>query len=231
MKKKKQGILLFTVLLFPSLLYVFLSTGKHHFINVGYCGPKQAYTHVVEGKERSDTLYYTVPSFKFVGQTGDTITDKFFAGKIYIADFFFTSCTGSSPEMQAQLLRVKEKINRPDVLFLSHTVDPKIDSVKILAAYAEKYKADPKQWILVTGNRDSLYKMQNYYLQDIEMGNEDEPRHGTDLILVDKEKHIRAMYDGTSTVEVDKMIDDIKVLIASYEIERKKKEKRGTDNE
>lgn len=218
--KKKLLILLF-LLSFPSALYVFLSVGKINFIRLPYFGEKTL------SENGHDTIYHSVAPFSFINQDGVTITDKNYEGKIYIVDYFFTTCKSICPKMTTELIRVQEKLgySKGMVQILSHTVDPEHDSVPVLKAYSKMVHADTKIWNFVTGDKKQLYEMarKSYLLNALEGdGGPDDFIHSELFVLIDKEKHIRGIYDGTNIKEVNNLIDDIKVLIAEFMIKEKK---------
>ena len=222
---KKLLALLF-LLSFPAVLYVILSTGKTNFIHLPYIGEREL---AANGK---DTIYHAIPSFKFVNQDGDTITDKNYEGKIYVADYFFTTCKSICPKMATELQRVQDKFayTKGMVQILSHTVNPENDSVSVLKEYANMVHADTKMWNFVTGDKKQLYDMARYgYLVNAMEGDggPDDFIHSELLVLVDKEKHIRGIYDGTNIKSVNDLLDDIKVLIAEYTIKENKKKKHN----
>lgn len=209
---------------FPSVFYVILTTGKHNFIHLPFYGKKEL---AANGK---DTIYHSIPPFKFVNQNGDTITDKSYDGKIYVADYFFTTCKSICPKMTTELLRIQEKFAYTNgmVQILSHTVNPENDSVPILNLYANMVHADPKMWKFVTGDKKQLYDLarNGYLLNALEGdGGPGDFIHSELFILVDKEKHIRGIYDGTKIKEVNNLIDAIKVLMAEYFIKESKLKK------
>jgi protein SCO1/2 len=221
--KKKILILLF-LLSFPSVLYVFLSTGNTNFIHLPYIGQKEL---AANGK---DTIYHKVQPFSFTNQDGRTITDKDYEGKIYVVDYFFTTCQSICPKMTTELLRVQDKFayTKGLVQILSHTVDPENDSVPVLKAYSKLVHADTSMWNFVTGDKKHLYDMarQSYLLNAMEGdGGPDDFIHSEYFVLVDKEKHLRGIYDGTNIKEVNDLLDDIKVLIAEYTIKENKDKK------
>ncbi|MES2396119.1 MAG: SCO family protein [Bacteroidota bacterium] len=221
---KKKFIILLFLLTFPSVLYVVLTTGKHRFVHLPYFGEKML---ADNGK---DTIYHSIPSFKFVNQNGDTISDKTYDGKIYVADYFFTTCKTICPKMTSELIRVQEKFAYTNgmVQILSHTVNPENDSVPVLKAYANMVHADQKMWNFVTGDKKQLYDLarNGYLLNALEGdGGPDDFIHSELFILVDKEKHIRGIYDGTKITEVSKLIDGIKVLMAEYLIKEEAKKR------
>lgn len=224
---KRKIIILLLLLSFPSILYVFLTTGKHNFVRLPYIGEK---TIAANGK---DTIYHTIPPFKFVNQDGDTITDKNYDGKIYVADYFFTTCQSICPKMATQMLRIQEKFSYTNglVQILSHTVDPENDSVTELNNYAKMVHADTKMWNFVTGDKKQLYDIaRNGYLINALQARPPERHpsfgrgdggpnafiHSELFVLVDKERHIRGIYDGTKIKGVNDLIDAIKVLMAEY---------------
>lgn len=224
---KKKFIILIFLLTFPSILYVVLTTGKHRFVHLPYYGEK------ILADNGKDTIYHSIPSFKFVNQNGDTVSDKTYDGKIYVADYFFTTCKTICPKMTSELIRVQEKFAYTNgmVQILSHTVNPENDSVPVLKAYANMVHADQKMWNFVTGDKKQLYDVarNGYLLNALEGdGGPDDFIHSELFILVDKEKHIRGIYDGTKITEVSKLIDGIKVLMAEYLIkEEAKKRPKG----
>ena len=183
--------------------------------------PEDVKTTVVDGKEKTDTIYHTIPPFKFIDQDGDTITEKKFENKMYVADFFFTTCPTICPKMMFNM----EKINavtqkNPDLLLISHSVNPIHDSVPVLKEYAKLVHADSKKWMLVTGNKKDIYDIG---IDGYKLAVNEDPRapggflHSEMFVLVDREKRIRGYYDGTDSSAVDKLINDIKILGAEYE--------------
>lgn len=219
---KKKLLILFLLLSFPSIFYVILTTGKHDFIHLPFYGEKEL---AANGK---DTLYHAIPSFQFINQDGDSITDKTYDGKIYVVDYFFSTCKSICPKMASELIRVQKKFSYTNglVQILSHTVNPENDSVPVLKAYANMVHADAKMWNFVTGDKKKLYDIarNGYLLNALEGdGGADDFIHSELFILIDKEKHIRGIYDGTKLKEVSNLIDDIKVLIAEYFIKEKPK--------
>lgn len=167
--------------------------------------------------EKGDTIYHNVGNFAFKNQEGETVTSASLKGKIYVADFFFTSCPSICPKMTTQMKRFAAAFkDNENVKIISFTVDPRRDTVEKLKRFADKYGINSSQWNLLTGDRDEIYELGVYgYLLSAQ---EDALApggflHASNMILVDKEKRIRGIYEGTSTKDVDRMIEDAKVLL------------------
>lgn len=164
--------------------------------------------------------YHSIADFKLINQNGDTISQADYAGKIYIADFFFTTCPTICPIMTANMADIQQIIKGDDeVMLLSHSVTPEIDSVPQLKKYAlEKGVIDAK-WNLVTGDKKQIYELaRKSYLAVLTDGDGGpyDMIHTENFILVDKERRIRGFYDGTSSEEVAQLLEDLKVLKSSY---------------
>jgi protein SCO1/2 len=171
--------------------------------------------------EGQDTVYHTIAPFKFVDQDSVIVTNATFAGKIYVTDFFFTSCRTICPIMKTQLMRVYDTIqNRQDVLILSHTIDPEYDTVALLHDYAARLGVDSKKWHFVTGIKDSIYKIAQTSYFSTAMEDKTEPDgfiHSGAFLLIDKSGRIRGKYDGTKEDEVNRLIGDLDRLKREYE--------------
>lgn len=163
---------------------------------------------------------HTVRDFRLTDQTGSVITQSTLNGKIYVLDYFFTTCPSICPIMSTQMARAYEKYKgNEQVIFLSHTVDPENDSVPVLARYAREHGADARQWHFLTGDKQELYDLarKSYFLDPGEgKGDADDFIHTPMFVLVDREKRIRGYYDGTNPSEVDKMIMEIDLLLQEY---------------
>jgi protein SCO1 len=163
-----------------------------------------------------DTLYHTVGNFSFVNQFGDTISDKTIANKMYVADFFFATCEGICPKMSDQLKRVQNKfLNDSNFLILSHTVNPSNDNVQVLNEYGGKYGAIINKWHLMTGDKKSIYDLAktSYLVNAIEDdGSEQGFLHSETFLLVDMEKRLRGIYDGTDSIDVNRLMKDVEIL-------------------
>lgn len=164
--------------------------------------------------------YHSIADFKLINQNGDTISQADYADKIYVADFFFTTCPTICPVMTANMADLQQIIkDDEEVMLLSHSVTPEIDSVPQLKKYAlEKGVIDAK-WNLVTGDKKQIYELaRKSYLAVLTDGDGGpyDMIHTENFILVDKERRIRGFYDGTSSEEVTQLLEDLKVLKSSY---------------
>lgn len=164
--------------------------------------------------------YHTIADFELVNQNGDIITQENYSDKIYIADFFFTTCPTICPVMTANMADIQEVIRDDDeVLLLSHSVTPEIDSVQQLKKYALEKGVIDSKWNLVTGSKKQIYELaRKSYLAVLTDGDGGpyDMIHTENFILVDKERRIRGFYDGTNHYEIGQLLEDLKVLKSSY---------------
>ncbi len=193
------------------IVFVFLVVlGCQQEKKLPFLGPKEI------GKQ-GDTLYHKIPDFKFLNQDSLWISEKDMAGKIYVADFFFTTCPTICPKMKTQLLRIYDKFAEEDrVRILSHTIDPEYDGVRVLKEYAKKLNITSPRWNLLTGKKSDIYRLgeKNYMVTAQEDANEVGGFvHSGAFILVDQNRHVRGIYDGTKEEDVNHLIEDIGVLI------------------
>lgn len=176
--------------------------------------------HDVNPETPGDTLYHVVPAFAFENQDGKIVSNKDVEGKIYVANFFFTSCPTICPKMTSQLKRFQKQAGELDIMILSHSVDPKRDSVERLKKYALDNGIDTRNWHLLTGDAEEIYAlgMDGYSLSAMEDESADGGfLHSEMIVLVDEKGHLRGMYEGTKTEAIDKMLADIKILKAEHE--------------
>ncbi len=170
------------------------------------------------GNDKIDTIYQTIPSFKLLNQDSVYITQDTFKGKVYVADFFFTSCSTICPTMHRNLKTVYDEYkNNPDVMFLSHTIDFKYDKPSVLKKYAAKLGVDASKWQFVYGNKEEVYHLAEHdYLVAVQEDStaKDGYIHQGWLVLIDKEKKMRGAYDGTKADQVEQLKKDISTLLA-----------------
>lgn len=169
----------------------------------------------------TDTIYHTIPPYSLLAQDSSIFTNERVAGRIHVAHFFFTSCPAVCPAMIEQMKRLQEMTSDIDeIMFLSHTVDPKRDTIPKLQAYIADHKVDTRNWFFLYGDRDVVYELgeEGYIINAME----DEAAeggflHSEHFVLIDREGHIRGMYVGTDTKEVDQLEKDIRKLLKEYE--------------
>jgi protein SCO1/2 len=164
--------------------------------------------------------YHYIGDFSLINQNGETVTQNDYADKIYIADFFFTTCPTICPIMTKNMADIQARIkNDPEVLLLSHSVTPEIDSVAQLKKYALEKGVDDSKWNLVTGPKKEIYELaRRSYLAVLEDGDGGpyDMIHTENFILVDKKRRIRGFYDGTKPEEIELLMQDLRVLQESY---------------
>lgn len=208
MKNKKTVIVLvgFFIVLSAAFMTYFYSVTKVKQRPLPYYG---------EGEHK-------VRPFSFINQEGQVVTNKNTEGKIYVAEYFFATCQGICPKMNENLNKVYQQFKgNPDVLFLSHTVDPQEDSSAALKAYGLQFEADPKQWMFLTGDKKALYDQARYsYLINAEDTNtgttiDKDFIHDNHFVLVDQNGRLRGVYDGLLPNEMGRLVGDINILLKS----------------
>lgn len=178
--------------------------------------PNMVNNELVDSTMQEVRKYHTIKDFKLYNQKGDTITQDFYKDKIYVADFFFTTCQTICPIMTDHMLEIQEKLkDDEEVLLLSHTVIPAHDSVPVLRKYADEKGVNDAKWNLVTGDKKEIYELaRKSYLaakSDGDGGTFD-MIHTENFVLVDKQKRIRGFYDGTDPEAIETLIHDIEIL-------------------
>lgn len=170
-----------------------------------------------EDSFQTDTLH-TIAPFEFIDQENQPVTNQTFANKIYVANFFFTICPSICPKMTGNLGSVAKAFqDNEDILFISHSVTPDIDSVAQLKKYAEENHINHQQWKLITGDQEQIYRLarQSYFAEQ-EIGFQNTTQeflHTEHFILVDRKGHIRGIYKGTLELEAQRLIEDIRILL------------------
>jgi len=209
--ERKKFFILLLLLIGPGLILIYLSKGDNAFQILPYYGEKYA-------ESPGDTVYHNVPDFTFLNQDREKVSMDDFEGKILVVDFFFTTCPTICPIMTKQMTRLQWLLEDPayeDVHLVSHTVNPDHDTPKVLKEYGESQGADFDRWTFLTGQKDAIYEQgfEGYLLSTQEdAGAPGGFLHSSYFVLVDKDRHIRGFYDGTSTKEVDDLFTDIKML-------------------
>jgi protein SCO1/2 len=204
-------LILFSVVII-SLFYSALKPQK----TLPIFNPADVNPELVDSTVQYKSKYHTIADFSFVNQNGDTITQKNYEGKIYVADFFFTTCGSICPKMSTNLSEVQKAVlNNPKVMLLSHTVFPEVDSVSVLKAYALKYGVVDSKWNLVTGDKKEIYKMARKSYLAVKQGRPDQLYdmvHTENFVLVDQKRRVRGFYDGTNKEEIKRLLEDIDFL-------------------
>ncbi len=177
--------------------------------------PADVSTELVDTTLQYVKKYHTIADFSLTNQNGKTITQDDYKNKIYVADFFFTTCQTICPIMTSHMAEIQEKLkNDKQVMLLSHTVTPEIDTVAQLKRYALEKGVNDAKWNLVTGNKKEIYDLaRKSYLaaKDVPFS-ENDLVHTENFVLVDKKKRIRGFYDGTDPESIEKLLADIKIL-------------------
>ena len=163
--------------------------------------------------------YHKISDFNLTNQNGKEITQANYKDKIYVADFFFTTCQDICPVMTKNMYQLQEELkNDNEVLLLSHTVIPEVDTVEQLKEYAIENNVDDSKWNLVTGDKKQIYELarKSYLAVEDSSFNEFDMIHTENFMLIDKEKQIRGFYDGTNSEEINRLLKDIEILKQSY---------------
>ena len=179
--------------------------------------PTDVTSELVDSTVQHVKKYHTIADFSLTNQNGEQITQKDYEGKIYVADFFFTTCQTICPVMTDHMVKIQKELQQDnDVLLLSHTVTPEIDSVPQLKKYALEKGVDDQKWNLVTGSKKEIYNLaRKSYLAAKDLPySEYDLIHTENFVLVDKKRRIRGFYDGTNPDEIARLLEDIEVLKA-----------------
>ena len=217
--KKSRNTLLFLILFsivgIPIFYFLVKAEKKLKIYNPADINPR-----LVDASIRNKTKNHTVANFELINQNGEKVTNTTFENKIYVTDFFFTRCQTICLVMALNMSELQEHYkNDNEVMFLSHSVTPKIDSISVLRAYADKKGVIDGKWHVTTGSKKHIYDLaRKSYFAVLDEGNGDENDfiHTENFVLIDKEKRIRGIYDGTEQENVQKIIDDIALLKEEY---------------
>ena len=178
--------------------------------------PADVNPELVDSTVQYISKYHTIADFSFTNQNGKTITQQDYEGKIYVADFFFTTCGSICPKMTTNLFDIQKAFaNNPKVKLLSFTVFPETDSVPVLKAYAKKNEVNDAKWNLVTGDKKEIYTLARKSYLAVKLGKPSELYdmvHTENFVLVDTKKRVRGFYDGTNKEDIKRLIEDITFL-------------------
>jgi len=204
--------------MFIALAVIFLQSCKSTSDSkLPILGNREPIEKTVDGKTVVDTIYQTIPPFSYLNQDSVMVTDKDFDGKIYVSDFFFTSCNTICPIMHRNMLDVYKKFkDNPKVKFLSHSIDIKYDLPSRLKTYATKLGVEGNQWEFVHGSRDSIFNIaaKSYLVSAFEDSSDPQGLvHQGWFILIDTKKQLRGAYDGTKADQVKQLMEDMDKLL------------------
>lgn len=178
--------------------------------------PSDVNVELVDTTIQHVSKHHTIADFSFTNQNGKTITQKDYEGKIYVADFFFTTCETICPRMTSNMALIQKAfLNDPNVMLLSHSVLPDTDTVPVLRAYADEKGVIDTKWNLVTGDKKEIYGIARKSYLAVKTGSPEELYdmvHTENFILVDTERRVRGFYDGTKTEDITRLIEDVKWL-------------------
>ncbi|WP_025743549.1 SCO family protein [Aquimarina pacifica] len=177
--------------------------------------PDMVNTELVDSTVQYVRKYHKIADFRLINQNGEEVTQKNYEDKIYVADFFFTTCQTICPIMTDHMKQIQDRLQDGDVLLLSHSVTPQIDDVARLKEYAIKKGVDDHKWNLVTGDKKQIYDLARKSYLAAKSDGDGGPYdmvHTENFILVDKKKRIRGFYNGTLPEDIDRLIEDIKIL-------------------
>ena len=181
--------------------------------------PTSVNAELVDSTIQHQKKYHKIADFSLTNQNGEIVTEEDYKDKIYVADFFFTTCQTICPIMTKNMHEIQKQFNSDkEVMILSHTVTPDIDTVAQLNKYAKEKGVNASKWNLVTGDKKQIYELaRKSYLavKDDGNGGPFDMIHTENFILVDKKKRIRGFYDGTNEEEIEKLMGDLKILMAS----------------
>ena len=213
---KKYKIFILTFISISIIIFIAIYSLLKPQKTLKIFSPRDVNTELVDTTVQHIGYNHTIADFAFTNQNGKIITQKDYEGKIYVADFFFTTCPTICPKMTDNMVWLQEQIkNNPKVMLLSYSVTPDIDSVPLLKKYALEKGVDDSKWNLVTGNKKDIYYIARKSYLAVKTGKPEDMYdmvHTENFILVDQKKRIRGFYDGTNLEEVKKLLEDINYL-------------------
>jgi len=217
---KRYGLLIvffivFSVVAISSFNYVQTQEKK-----LPIYSPSMVSDELVEEDLRYVKKYHRISDFSLLNQNGNNVTQEDYKNKIYVADFFFTTCPDICPIMTGNMLYLQENLKDTNVMLASFSVTPKIDTVEVLKEYSTLKGVDDSRWNLMTGDKKQIYDLaRKSYLvaKAIPDGKNHGMIHTENFVLIDRDKRIRGYYDGTNIEDMDKLLDDIQILLKSNE--------------
>ncbi len=205
-------------------LFVFIScdTKNHNEFRLPIYTPADLDPDWVDSSLKNSTEAHVVNDFEFINQNGLVVNEQTIEGKIYIAEFFFTTCPGICPILIKHTKKIQDEfLNDHDILILSHTVYPEHDSVSVLYAFGKQHNINSEKWHLLTGSKQDLYTIsrKGYFAISYQPDLSDDGFiHTENVVLVDKQRRLRGIYNGTNVHEMNRLIEDIYLLKKEYQI-------------
>ena len=213
---KKYRIFIATFFVFSIITIVLFYSALSPKKTLPIYNPSDINPELVDSTVQYISNSHTIADFSFTNQNGEIITQREYEGKIYVADFFFTTCGSICPKMTTNMVDIQSTfLNNPKVMLLSHSVLPDIDDVAALEAYAKKNGVIDSKWNLVTGDKKEIYRMARQSYLAVKQGKPSELYdmvHTENFVLVDTKRRVRGFYDGTKKEEIQRLIEDIRWL-------------------
>ncbi|MFT2089534.1 SCO family protein [Paraglaciecola sp. 2405UD69-4] len=199
------------------LLISLLGASVHAAESLPYYNSQEFSPHWLDADSPELKSFHRIPAFSFTDQDGNSVTEKTFEDKIYVAGFFFSTCPGICPKIRSKLNKVQTTyLDDPDVKILQHSIRPTTDTKEILKDYAEEHGIESSTWYLVTGDKERIYSLaKSAYFASEDLGNIQNTNdflHTETLLLIDKNRHIRGIYNGLNSASIDYLLTDIATL-------------------
>ena len=204
------------------IAFISCDTKNHNEFRLPIYAPADLDPDWVDSSLKNSIEPHVIDDFEFINQNGLVVNEQTIEGKIYIAEFFFTTCPGICPILTKHTKKIQDEfLNDHDVLILSHTVYPEHDSVSVLHAFGEQHNINSAKWHLLTGSKQDLYTLsrKGYFAISYQPDLSDEGFiHTENVVLVDKQRRLRGIYNGTNVHEMNRLIEDIYLLKKEYQI-------------
>jgi protein SCO1/2 len=211
----------YLILFLGTLIFLVLSCNNWGREELPIYNPSDFNAELVDVSLQSSNGNHTVSDFELINQNGKIVTQEDYRDRVYIVDFFFTRCPSICPLMTSNMIKIQnEFINNSDIMLLSLSVTPEIDSISVLRKYANDKGAIDSKWNITTGNKKHIYELaRKSYFAVVEQGDGgmQDFIHTPNFILVDKKRQIRGVYNGTEDEEINRLMDDLRILIKSNE--------------
>lgn len=219
---KTRILLLITLVILAIVAAYVMTLNQQEMRTLPVIQPKDVKKEMVDPELLQIGMGHRIGDFTLLNQYGESITLEKVKGKVFVAEYFFTTCGTICPKMTEQMTRVQEQFRGNDeVKILSFTVNPDYDTAQVLLEYAQKYGVEKEQWHFLTGSKEELYRLARksfFVLKPAEAMNLGDAGtdfiHTNNFVLVDQQLRIRGYYDGTSISEVNELMEDIELLLS-----------------